>query len=60
MVYIPFIGVTVAMLVMEASLATSALTTVTVLVIFVALEIFLLAHRGLLWRGANACDTVAV
>ena len=53
-VFLPFTGVTVAVSVMEASLATSTLTTVTVLVIFVALEVFLLAHRGLLWRGTSA------
>ena len=53
MVFIPFIGVTVAMPVMEASLATSALTTVTVLIIFVALEVFLLAHGRLLWGGTS-------
>lgn len=48
MVCIPFAGVTVAVSVMEASLASPTLSPVIVLVMFVALEVLLLTHRGLL------------
>ena len=65
MCFKPFMGMTVSVSVMEPSLAASALASVIVLVIFVALEVLLLpsllSHTIFHRRGTDArCDAVDI